>query len=134
MELCKWIMDKYSDRFYQDKRLLNNLLSPHANLDKVFAVYRRSLNRYIQPNTPIAIDMADLAKPRARKIKYLALVRDGSEGKLVSRYIGAFRFLIMGNCNKYIEKWQIINVKYRFVELVSVINQELSIQYMFALE
>ena len=134
MELCKWIMDKYSDRFYQDKRLLNNLLSRHANLGKAFATYHRSLNRYIQPDTPIAIDMTDLAKPRARKKKYLASVRDGSEGKLVTRYVDAFHFLIMGNRNKYIEKWQIINVKYRFVELFSAINQELSIQYMFALE
>jgi hypothetical protein len=96
MELCKWIRDKCSDRFYQDKRLLNNLLSRHVNLGKAFAPYRRSLNRYIQPDTPIAIDMTDLAKPRARKMKYLALVRDGSEGKLVSRYVDAFRFFDYG--------------------------------------
>ena len=92
MALCKWIGDKCSDRFYQDKRLLNNLLSPHANLGKAFASYRRSLNRYIQPDTPITIDMTYLAKPRARKMKYLALVRDGSEGKLVTRYVDAFHF------------------------------------------
>lgn len=86
MELCKWIRDKCSDRFYQDKRLLNNLLSPHTDLGKAVSAYRRSLNRYIQPDTPIVIDMTDLAKPRAKKMKYLALVRDGSEGKLVTGY------------------------------------------------
>jgi hypothetical protein len=86
MELCKWIRDKCSDRFYQDKRLLNNLLSPHADLGEAVTAYRRSLNRYIQPDTPIVIDMTDLAKPRAKKMEYLALVRDGSEGKLVNGY------------------------------------------------
>lgn len=86
MELCKWVRDKCSDPFYQDKRLLNNLVSPQANLGKAVTAYRRSLNRYIQPQTPIVIDMTDLAKPRARKMKYLTLVRDGSEGKLVTGY------------------------------------------------
>ena len=86
MELCKWVRDKCSDPFYQDKRLLNNLFSPKADLGKAVSAYRQSLNRYIQPDTPIVIDMTDLAKPRARKMKYLALVRDGSEGKLVSGY------------------------------------------------
>ena len=86
MELCKWVSDKCSDQFYQDKRLLNNLLSTHADLGKAVTAYRKSLNRYIQQDTPIVIDMTDLAKPRARKMKYLALVRDGSEGKLVTGY------------------------------------------------
>jgi len=86
MELCKWVRDKCSDPFYQDKRLLNNLVSPQADLGKAVIAYRQSLNRYIQPDTPIVVDMTDLAKPRAKKMKYLALVRDGSEGKLVTGY------------------------------------------------
>ena len=86
MELCKWVRDKCSDPFYQDKRLLNHLVSPQADLGHAVAAYRRSLNRYISPQTPLVIDLTDLAKPRARKMKYLALVRDGSEGKLVTGY------------------------------------------------
>ena len=86
MELCKWVRDKCSDPFYQDKRLLNNLVSPRAHLDKAVTAYRQSLNRYIQPQSPLVIDLTDLAKPRARKMKYLALVHDGSEGKLVNGY------------------------------------------------
>jgi len=35
MELCKWIRNKCSDPFYQDKRLLNNLVSPDAHLGQV---------------------------------------------------------------------------------------------------
>jgi hypothetical protein len=34
MELCKWIRDKCSDPFYQDKRLLNHLVSPQAGLER----------------------------------------------------------------------------------------------------
>ena len=86
MELCKWIRDKCSDPFYQDKRLLNHLVSPQADLGKAVTAYRRSLNRYVSAQTPLVIDLTDLAKPRARKMKYLALVRDGSEGKLVTGY------------------------------------------------
>src|SRR5436190_2204789 len=41
----------------------------------------------IDPDTPLIVDLSDLAKPRARKLKYLSLVRDGSnDGKLVNGY------------------------------------------------
>ncbi len=35
--------------------------------------------RQIEPDTPIIIDPTDIAKPRARKMNYVSLVRDGSE-------------------------------------------------------
>lgn len=86
MELCRWIRDRCSDRFYQDKRLLNHLVSPNAHLTEAVTSYRQSMARYVQPDTPILIDLTDLAKPRASKMKYLNLVRDGSEGTLVTGY------------------------------------------------
>jgi len=86
MELCKWVRDPCSDPFYQDKRLLHNLVSPRADLHKAVTAYRQSLSRYIEPQTPIVMDLTDLAKPRARKMEYLGLVRDGSEGKVVTGY------------------------------------------------
>lgn len=86
MELCKWIRDPCSDPFYQDKRLLHNLVSPQADLRQAVTAYRQSLRRYIEPQTPIVIDLTDLAKPRARKMEYLALVRDGSKGHIVTGY------------------------------------------------
>jgi hypothetical protein len=86
MELGRWIKDGCSDRFYQDKRLLNHLVSPRGDLTPAVTVYRQSMAREIPPDTPLLIDLTDLAKPRARKMKYLALVRDGSEGKLVKGY------------------------------------------------
>ena len=86
MELCRWIKDECSDRFYQDKRLLNHLTSPRGDLSEAVRAYRQSVARLIAPETPLIIDLTDLAKPRARKMKYLALVRDGSEDKLVKGY------------------------------------------------
>jgi Transposase DDE domain len=41
---------------------------------------------YFQDDTPIILDLSDLAKPLAKKMDYLATVRDGSTGKLVNGY------------------------------------------------
>jgi hypothetical protein len=39
---------------------------------------------YFKDDTPIILDLSDLAKPYARKMDYLATVRDGSTGELVN--------------------------------------------------
>lgn len=85
-EFSRWIHDDCSDIFYRIKRLLNHLVSPQAPIAGIVRAYRQAMARPIQPDTPIIIDMTDLAKPRARKMEYLALVRDGSEDKLVPGY------------------------------------------------
>jgi len=85
-ELARWIRDDCSDVFYRVKRLLNHLISPRADLQPMVKAYRQSVAKYIQPDTPIIIDLTDLAKPRAKKMKYLAYVRDASEDKLVPGY------------------------------------------------
>jgi hypothetical protein len=41
---------------------------------------------FIQDDTPIILDLSDIAKPFAKKMDYLATVRDGSTGKLVNGY------------------------------------------------
>lgn len=41
---------------------------------------------HFQHDTPIILDLSDLAKPLARKMDYLATVRDGSNGELVNGY------------------------------------------------
>lgn len=64
MELCRWIRDECSDRFYQDKRLLNHLISPRDDLNKAVTAYHRSMARRVQPDTPLVIDLTDLTKPR----------------------------------------------------------------------
>jgi len=41
---------------------------------------------YFQDDTPIILDLSDIAKPLAKKMDYLATVRDGSTGELVNGY------------------------------------------------
>jgi len=41
---------------------------------------------FIQDDTPIVLDLSDIAKPFANKMDYLATVRDGSSGQLVNGY------------------------------------------------
>ena len=38
----------------------------------------------VDEQTPIILDLSDIAKPSARKMDYLATVRDGSTGQLVN--------------------------------------------------
>jgi len=85
-EIARWIRDDCSDRFYQVKRLLNHLVSFEGDLSEAIGSYRQFMSRYIQQETPILIDITDIAKPRARRMKYLAMVRDGSEDRLVAGY------------------------------------------------
>jgi len=85
-EFARWIHDDCTDIFHRFKRLLNHLVSPCGNLTAMVDAYRQLAARYIQPDTPIVIDLTDMAKPRARRMKYLALVRDASEKKLVPGY------------------------------------------------
>lgn len=41
---------------------------------------------FIKKDTPIILDLSDIAKPLAKKMDYLATVRDGSTGELVNGY------------------------------------------------
>jgi hypothetical protein len=70
--------DRCHDPFYRHKRLLNQLHSEGWDHARVLEEYQRQWAGQIDPDTPIIVDLSDLAKPRARKLEYLALVRDGS--------------------------------------------------------
>jgi len=85
-EFARWIHDDCSDIFYRIKRLLNRLGSLNGDLTCVVEAYRKFVANCIQPDTPVIIDLTDLAKTRAKKMKYPAHVRDGSEHKLVTGY------------------------------------------------
>ena len=82
----RWIRDRCQNRFWRHKRLLNQLHSDDWDSQKVLAEYQRQWGTKVQADTPLILDLCDLAKPRARKLKYLALVRDGSEDRLVYGY------------------------------------------------
>lgn len=83
----KWVPDCCKRFFYRHKRLLNQFKSNDWDHQKVLTEHQQACARRIEPDTPLIIDLCDLARPRARKLKYLALVRDGSDdGKLVNGY------------------------------------------------
>lgn len=85
----RWIPDRCKSRFSRHKRLLNQL-SNTAGWDHraVLEGYQRAWARHIEPDTPLIVDLSDLPRRRARKLKYLALVRDGSDPdhRLVNGY------------------------------------------------
>jgi hypothetical protein len=85
-EFSRFIHDDCSYIFYRMKCLLNHLVSPRGDLTDALRAYRESVLTYIQPDTPITVDPTDIAKPRARKMKYLAQIRNGSEDRLVNGY------------------------------------------------
>jgi hypothetical protein len=41
---------------------------------------------FVRDDTPIILDLSDIAKPLAKKMDYLAMVRDGSTGELTNGY------------------------------------------------
>src|SRR5438045_3861144 len=79
--------DRCRHRFWRHKRLLDQLKNPRWDHAAALAQYQRYWGQKVQPDTPLILDLCDLAKPRARTLKYLALVRDGSDdGRLVNGY------------------------------------------------
>lgn len=82
---AKWVRDNCKDIHHSKKRLLNQLNNKNQ-WQRISQNYRCSFASKIQPETPLIIDMTDIAKPRARKMQYIATVRDGSEGNLTSGY------------------------------------------------
>lgn len=86
MELGRWVRDDCCDPFYRLKRLLNHLVSPRADLRPAVSGYRQAASVHIAPDTALILDLTDMAKPRAKRMAYLNLVRDGSDNTLVMGY------------------------------------------------
>ncbi|MDX1967372.1 MAG: hypothetical protein SFV23_09390, partial [Planctomycetaceae bacterium] len=87
--VSKWLRfvhDRCQDRFWRHKRLLNQLHQGKWDAASVLASYQQKWGEKVTIDTPLVVDLSDLPRPRARKLKYLAQVRDGSEGELVSGY------------------------------------------------
>lgn len=82
---AKWIKDNCKDIHHRKKRLLNQLNSK-IQWEQISKNYRRSFAGSICPDTPLIIDMTDISKPKARKMQYIATVRDASEGNLTTGY------------------------------------------------
>jgi hypothetical protein len=82
----RFIPDRCRDRFWRHKRLLNQLHHGKWDAASVLKPYQQKWGEKVATDTPLVVDLSDLPRPRARKLKYLAQVRDGSEGELVSGY------------------------------------------------
>lgn len=54
--------------------------------DKIKAELPPNWLPFIKDDTPIILDLSDIAKPFAKKMDYLATIRDGSTGELVNGY------------------------------------------------
>jgi hypothetical protein len=67
-------------------RLESHLVKDSDFDNKIKSVLPNIWLPYIQDDTPIILDLSDIAKPLAKKMDYLATVRDGSTGKLVNGY------------------------------------------------
>jgi hypothetical protein len=67
-------------------RLEAHLVKNNDFDNKVKAVLPQAWLPFVQDDTPIIVDLSDIAKPFARKMDYLATVRDGSTGELVNGY------------------------------------------------
>jgi len=67
-------------------RLEANLVKNNDFDNKVKAVLPEAWLPFVLDDTPIILDLSDIAKPFAKKMDYLATVRDGSSGQLVNGY------------------------------------------------
>jgi len=71
--------DRCKHDFYRHKRLLNQLNNRRWDHNRVLCHFQQRWAEHVDYDTPLIVDLSDLGKPRARKLKYLALVRDGSD-------------------------------------------------------
>ena len=67
-------------------RLEAHLVKNNDFDNKVKSVLPEAWLPFLQDDTPIILDLSDIAKPYAKKMDYLATVRDGSTGELVNGY------------------------------------------------
>jgi len=62
-------------------------LVTNSNFDnKIKAELPANWLPFVKDDTPIILDISDIAKPFAKKMDYLATIRDGSTGQLVNGY------------------------------------------------
>ena len=67
-------------------RLESHLVKDSGFDNKIKSVLPNIWLPFVQDDTPIILDLSDIAKPLAKKMDYLATIRDGSTGKLVNGY------------------------------------------------
>lgn len=68
------------------KRFRRQLAARRPYLEKLWFNYLSLLHRRVDMDSTFIVDLSDLAKPYARRMEYLALVRDGDKDRLVPGY------------------------------------------------
>jgi hypothetical protein len=68
------------------KRFRRQLANRRSYLEKLWSNYLSLVRRSLDIDSLFIVDLSDLAKPYARKMEYLAWVRDGDKGCLVPGY------------------------------------------------
>ena len=78
-------MPNQQTKFLSRLDRLESHLAKDSDFDsKIKAQLPASWLPFIKDDTPIILDLSDIAKPYAKKMDYLAMVRDGSSGVLVN--------------------------------------------------
>jgi len=85
-QMARQLPDQRAEYTTRVKRLDEHLVNPGDFDSRIKEALPKLWLPLIQEDTPIILDLSDLAKPLARKMDYLATVRDGSTGQLVNGY------------------------------------------------
>ncbi|MGB2753681.1 MAG: transposase [Phycisphaerae bacterium] len=85
-EMARRIHDGTAALDYTAKRLCRELVAETWHLPTLQQRHLDAVASWVGEETPIAVDLTDLAKPRGRQFEYLALVRDGDQDRLQPGY------------------------------------------------
>jgi hypothetical protein len=85
-QMARQLPNRHATFLSRLDRLEQHLQSESSFDDEVKEAIPKMWLPLIKDDTPIILDLSDLAKPLAKQMDYLALVRDGSTGELVNGY------------------------------------------------
>jgi len=84
--MARQLPDQHTKFLSRLDRLEAHLAADSTFDDEVKQVLPEVWLGFMTDDTPILLDLSDLAKPLAKQMDYLAVVRDGSTGQLVNGY------------------------------------------------
>lgn len=85
-QMARHVPNQHTKFLSRLDRLEAHLVKDSDFEDKLKSASSHEWLPFVRDDTPIILDLSDLAKPLATKMDYLATVRDGSTGALVNGY------------------------------------------------
>jgi hypothetical protein len=85
--MARTLPDRRTKFLSRRDRMEANLNRPSDIDQKIKAAMPDLWLPMVGEETPIILDLSDLAKPLAKKMEYLAKVRDGSTGQIVNGWV-----------------------------------------------